>query len=204
MAEQNRICNVPHDPALMVDTFWDIGVGDSTTIIFVQQYRLEIRIIDYIEMSGEGVAYYAKQLKTGHRANYVYRSHEWPHDGAVRDFSGTGESRFRIAEGLGVKPIRVSPKFDIMDSIDAARRLLPRVYIDQTKGARLIECLKAYEKKWDEKNKIYQDRPLHNWASHGADAFRLMAMAVRPGEDRHQATNRLPQKCNNKYDMFKR
>lgn len=204
MNEEKRICNVPHDPALMVDTAWDLGVSDSTTIIFYQQYRMEVRIIDYIEMSGEGIAYYAKKLKEGCRANYNYREHLWPHDGAARDFSGEGKTREQIARGLGIKPIRIVQKFDVMDSIDAARRLLPRVYIDQTKGARLIECLKSYEKKWDEKNKIYQDRPLHNWASHGADAFRLLAMALRPGDDRFQSTNRLPQKCNNKYDMFKR
>jgi phage terminase large subunit len=195
---------MPHDQALQVDTFWDLGVNDSTTILFVQQYRLEIRIIDYIEMSGEGLPYFIKKMKEGHRANYVYREHNWPHDGAARDFSSNGDTREQLARGLGLKPLRVHKKFDIMDSIDAARRLLPRMYIDQTKGARFIECIRAYEKKWDEKNKIYQDRPLHNWASHGADALRLLAMALRPGDDRHQSTNRLPQKCNSRYDMFKR
>lgn len=204
MEQEKRITHVPHDPALMVDTAWDLGVNDSTTVLFVQQYRMEVRIIDYIEMSGEGIHYFAKQLKTGHRAAYNYREHLWPHDGAARDFSGNGQTRQRIAEGLGVKPIRIVQKFEVMDSIDAARRLLSRVYIDKTHCGRLVDALKSYEKKWDEKNKIYQDRPLHNWASHGADGFRLFAMALRPGDDRYSSQSRLPQKCNNKYDMFKR
>ena len=152
-------------------------------------------------MSGEGIAYFARKLKEGHRLQYNYRSHNWPHDGAARDFS-VGESREQIARDLGIKPLAVHKKFDIMDSIDAARRILNRCYFDREKCAQGIEALKAYEKKWDDKNKIYQDRPLHNWASHGADAFRLLAMALRPGDDRHRAQSSLPQKCNNKYDMF--
>jgi phage terminase large subunit len=200
---EKRICNVPHDPNLMVDTFWDLGVNDTTTIWFMQQYRMERRIIDYVEMSGEGIPYYAKKLKEGHRSNYNYREHNWPHDGGARDFS-TGEPRENIARGLGIKPLRVHKKFEVMDSIDAARRILGSCYFDRVKCQRGIDSLKSYEKKWDEKNKIYQDRPLHNWASHGADGFRLLAMVLRPGEDRFQSTNRLPQKCNNKYDMFKR
>jgi phage terminase large subunit len=204
MEQEKRICNVPHDSALMVDTFFDLGVNDSTTIIFTQQFRNEIRVIDYIEMSGEGLPYYIKKMREGHRSSYIYREHNWPHDGAARDFSSNGATREQLARDLGLKPLRVHKKFDIMDSIDACRRLLPRMLIDQTKGARFIDCLKAYEKKWDDKNKIYQDRPLHNWASHGADAFRLMAMALRPGDDRHGAQSRLPSKCNSKYNIFKR
>lgn len=201
---EGRICNVPHDSALQVDTFWDLGVDDTTTIWFLQQYRMERRLIDYIEMSGEGIAYYVKKLREGHRSNYVYREHNWPHDGAARDFSGNGDSREQIARGLGLKPLRVHKKFDIMDSIDAGRRLLSSCYFDKTKCQRGIDALKAYEKKWDDKNKIYQDRPLHNWASHGADGFRLLSMAVRPGDDRHRGSSTLPKACNNRYDMFKR
>lgn len=201
---EGRIANVPHDPSLMVDTFWDLGINDTTTIWFVQQYRMERRIIDYVEMSGEGIPYYAKLLKKDHRAQYNYREHNWPHDGEARDFSGTGDTRAQVARGLGIKPLRVHKKYDVMDTIDAARRILGSCYFDKTKCQRGIDALKSYEKKWDDKNKLFQDRPLHNWASHGADGFRLFSMAVRPGDDRHQSTNRLPQKCNNKYDMFKR
>lgn len=204
MEQEGRIGNVPHDPALQVDTFFDIGVSDSTAIIFVQQYRMEIRVIDHIEMSGEGIHYYAKQLKEGHRSRYSYREHIFPHDMAARDFSGSGQTREQIARDLGIKPLRIVQRFDVMDSIDAGRRLLPRVYIDKGKCARFIECLKSYEKKWDDKNKIYQDRPLHNWASHSSDAFRLMAMSLRPGDDRASRQSSLPQKCNNKYNIFKR
>lgn len=204
MEREKRICLVPHDPGLQVDTFWDLGVNDTTVIGFVQQFRNEIRLIDCVEMSGEGIPYYAKQLKFDHRAHYVYREHNWPHDGKARDFSANGDTREQVARGLGIKPLRVQPKFDVMDGIDAMRRLLPRVYMDSVKCRPLINAWKSYEKEYDEKNKIYRDRPKHNWASHGADVGRLMAMTLKPGEDRHRSQSTLPLKANNKYNMFKR
>lgn len=200
--EQKRICRIPHDPSLMVDTFWDLGVDDSTTIWFVQQYRLEIRVIDYVEIVGEGIAYFAKVLKEGHRSEYNYREHHWPHDGNSRDLT-TGKERSVSARELGIKPLRVHPRYDVADGIDAARRILSRCYFDKErctfvlkgdKSSRGLESLKAYQKKWDAKNKVYLSNPLHNWASHGADAFRLLAMALKPGEDRDNRKN-LPTKC---------
>lgn len=197
-----RICRVPHDPALRVDTFWDLGVNDTTTIWFLQQYRNELRMIDYFEMSGEGIPFYAKEIRKGHRSEYDYRMHNWPHDGRARDLSANGETREQVALGLGLRPLIVHPKFDPLDSIDAVRRLLPRMWFDAEKCRRGIEALKNYQKKYDTKNKIYMKQPLHNWASHGADAMRLLGMSLRPGEDRASRREGLPTKCNNDYDMF--
>lgn len=202
LEEKKRICKIPHDPALLVDTFWDLGIDDSTTIWFVQQSRLEIRVIDYLEIVGEGIPYFAKILKEGHRAEYNYREHHWPHDGNSRDLT-TGKERSVSARELGIKPLRVHPRYDVADGIDAARRLLPRCFFDKEKctfilkgdkGSRGLESLRTYQKKWDSKNKIFLTTPLHNWASHGADAFRLLAMALKPGEDRDNRKN-LPTKC---------
>jgi hypothetical protein len=207
--EQGRIGKVPFDPALQVDTFWDLGVDDSTTIWFVQQVRLEVRIIDYVEVSGEGLPYFAKILKEGHRAQYNYRSHNWPHDGASRDLT-TGQERDRTARQLGITPLTVHPRFDVADGIDAARRLIPRCWFDRgrctqlmsgDKGSRGLESLRSYQKKWDSKNKIFLNNPLHNWASHGADAFRLLAMVLKPGEDRDRRKD-LPKRCVSDFNIF--
>ena len=208
---KKRIGKVPFDPALQVDTFWDLGVDDTTTIWFVQQVRQEVRIIDYVEETGQGIAHFAKLLKLDHRAEYAYREHNWPHDGNSRDFS-TGTERSTTARGLGIRPLIVHERYDVADSIDAARRLLSRcwfdyerctVYLKGDKGARGLESLKNYQKKWDAKNKTYLPTPLHNWSSHGADGFRLMGMALKPGEDRQANKKNLPRTTESNYDIFK-
>lgn len=207
---QKRFGKVPFDPALQVDTFWDLGVSDATAIWFVQQTRLEVRIIDYLEITGEGLPEIIKALKTGHRAEYSYREHNWPHDGNSRDLT-SGKERSTTARTLGLRPLIVHPKYDVADSIDAGRRLFARCWFDTErctqymkgdKGSRGIESLKNYQKKWDAKNKVYLDNPLHNWASHGADAWRLLAMALKPGEDRQADKKNLPRQSDGAYDIF--
>lgn len=198
---KGQIGKVPHDPALLVDTFWDLGVGDTTTIWFVQQFRQEVRVIDYYEMAGEGLPHYAKILKEGHRKEYNYRDHNWPHDGGSRDLS-TGKERSVTMRELGVR-VRVHKKHALSDGIDAARRLLPKCFFDETRCKRGIEALTNYQKKWDGKNKIFLDSPLHNWASHGADGFRVLAMALKPGDDRSEYRKKLPQTTQYEYDIFK-
>lgn len=200
-----KIQHVPHDPSLVVDTFWDLGINDTTTIWFVQQRGSSVKCIDYIEMSGEGLEYYVKQLKgqgpgAEHRQEYVYRNHEWPHDGKTRDLI-TGKSRDRAMRDWGVR-VNVNEKFDVHETIEAGRRLIPRIEFDEVRCARGIEALKNYQKEWDGKNKIFKDKPLHNWASNGADSFRLLSMTIKPGEDRAKSRKDLPKKCDHEYDVF--
>lgn len=195
-----QIGKVPFDPALLVDTFWDLGIGDSTAIWFVQQFRQEIRVIDHLEMAGEGLPYYAKKLKEGHRAKYSYRDHHWPHDGGSKDLS-TGQERSVTMRGLGVR-VTVAKRHAPEDGIDAVRRILPKCYFDAERCERGVQALKNYQKKWDEKNKIFLDKPLHDWSSHSADAFRLFAMVNRPGEDRLAERRNLPRVADTHYDIF--
>jgi phage terminase large subunit len=174
--EQNgRITNVPYDPLLPVDTWWDIGVADSTAIWFSQQYGMEIRIIDYYESSGEGISHYAGQLRD---RGYNYGVHIAPHDIEVREFSSDGKSRRDVAKKHGIH-FKVCPKHEVMDGIEAVRGMLPLCWIDAIKCGRGIEALRQYRKEWDDKNKCYKDHPLHDWTSHGADGFRIGAMGGR-------------------------
>jgi phage terminase large subunit len=200
-----RIGKVPHDPGLLVDTFWDLGVSDTTTIWFIQQFRNEVRVIDYLEMSGEGLDYYAaciKGQKQGHehRLKYNYRDHEWPHDGKARDLT-TGRERHLSMKDLGVR-VNVNDKHDKADQIHAARMLIPRCYFDIERCSRGLESLKNYQRKYDSKNKIFTDKPLHNWASHGADSFMLAGMVLKPGEDRQAYKKNLPRSCESDYDVY--
>jgi phage terminase large subunit len=177
-----RITNVPWEASLPVDTYWDLGMDDSMTIWFVQSVGREVRLIDYLENNGEGLQFYAKELAA---KPYTYGRHHAPHDIEVREL-GTGASRRDTARKLGLS-FQVVPNLGLEDGIDAARNLIPKCWFDQRKCERGINALNSYEKEWDEKNKVYKSHPLHNWASHGADAFRYVAVGYKPPRDEPEA-----------------
>lgn len=169
--EEGRITNVPYEPNLPVYTFWDIGVGDSTAIWFMQCVGRDIRLIDYYESSGEGVPHYIKILK---EKPYIYGQTYWPHDGMVREF-GSGLSRVETAEQHGLSP-EIIPIQSLEDGIEAVRSLLIRCWFDADKCERGIKALKNYHKEWDDKMQTFKDKPMHDWSSHGSDAFRYLAV----------------------------
>ena len=115
--EQGQITHVPHDPALRVDTHWDLGVGDSTSIWFTQSAgRGALHVIDYFEARGEGLPFYAKVLD---ERNYLYGTHNAPHDIEVREL-GSGKSRREPAWDLGIN-FRVLPKLPLEDGLHAGQ-----------------------------------------------------------------------------------
>lgn len=193
MEETKRITAVAWEPRLAVNTYWDLGMGDSTAILFVQQHGAEYRIIDCYENSGEGLGHYAKVLRGqveggGHRADYVYGRHYAPHDIEVRELT-SGKSRIETARSMGIK-FSVVPKHGLEDGIEATRNILPQVWIDEKSCGRLIEALRGYRKEWDEKNKCFRDHPLHDWTSHFADAMRYFAWSCKGDRTNRR---RLPQ-----------
>jgi phage terminase large subunit len=193
-----RICDVPHDPAVPVDTFWDLGVDDTTVVWFGQRVGKRLQWIDYIEMSGEGLDYYVKELQ---KKKYLYGEHYLPHDAEAREL-GTGKTRTETLTSLGLKNINIVPRQSVEDGINASRMIIPKSWFDKTKCKRGIEALKSYERKWDSKNKIYQQRPLHNWASHGADAFRTAAMGLDDRRPTKQQLKSYPRRADTNYDIF--
>lgn len=171
--------NLPHDPRLNVDTYWDLGMNDTTCIWFVQHHGGEERIIDFYEMSGEGLPHYAKLLRgqvIGYErlGNYTYGLHYAPHDIKVKEL-GTGKSREETAKSLGIR-FKMVKKHTVEDGIDIVRSTLPLCWFSRKTCQRGIDGLSAYRKAWDDKNKIFQNHPLHDWASNPADAFRYFAM----------------------------
>lgn len=176
--KDGRVTRVPYDPALPVDTDWDLGVGDSTAIWFSQSLRSgEVRLIDYYENSGEGIPHYAGVLKD---RGYVYGQHWAPHDIRVREL-GTGKSRLETAGNHGIA-FEVVRDIGVADGIDAARLLLPRCWFDEEKCRAGLEALTFYRKRYNERLQEFGDKPLHDWASHGADAFRGLAVRHKPPE----------------------
>lgn len=180
--KQGRVCRVPHEPAKPVETWWDIGVGDSTAIWFVQRVAQEIRIIDYHEMTGEGLPYYARVLQEKAALHkYNYGRHVAPHDIDVREFT-SGAKRIDTARDLGIR-FEIAAKLRVEEGIDAVRAMLPKCWFDAEKCKHGIEALRQYRKDYDEKLKAFRDHPMHDWTSHAADAFRYGAVAGLPAGD---------------------
>lgn len=172
--KDKRICSVPWEPKLKVHTAWDLGIGDSTAIWMAQLVGKEVHVIDYYESSGVGLDHYAKLLGT---KPYVWGEHLLPHDAEAKEL-GTGKSRKETLESLGIRS-RIIPAQSVEDGINAARLMLPRVWFDEAKCQRGIEALRQYRRDYDEKLKNFKARPLHDWTSHAADAFRYLAMGLR-------------------------
>ena len=163
-----KVSEVPYDDNLGVETWWDLGLKDSTAIWFVQKHRDELRVIDYYENSGEGLDFYADILDS---KPYKYDRHIAPHDIKVRELGAFGKSRLESALELGIS-FDVAPKLSIEDGIEIVRKSLATCIFDKNKCYKGVEALKAYQKKWDEKNQCFKNRPTHNYASHPSDAFR--------------------------------
>lgn len=173
-----RITNVPYDPMVKVETWWDLGMNDSMCIWFVQRMPSgAFNVIDYYENSGEGLQHYARYLD---KMPYSYSRHIGPHDSAVRELGSDGKSRKEVAESLGMRPWEIAARIDVMDGIQQCRNIMPKCYFDKTKCDQGIKHLKSYRKEWDDKNGVWKNRPRHDDASHGADAFRTGASASNP------------------------
>lgn len=173
---EGRIKSVSWEPAVPVNTFWDLGWSDATAIIFVQQLGRELHVIDYVESSLEGIEYYVRELA---RRPYLYGRHHLPHDAGHAQQAAEGRTLAQQAQQLGLRPVTVLGQADVLASIAQARRLFARCWFDETKCARLIDALAQYRQEWDDKRQDWKDKPLHDWASHGADAFRYLAITVR-------------------------
>jgi phage terminase large subunit len=170
-----RLTRVPYEPARPVETWWDLGWSDATAILFVQQIGREVHVIDYLEDYGKELAVYAKALLA---KPYLYAKHHLPHDAGHTEL-GSGLTLEQQLRRMGLRDTRVHGANEPLDGIHQARLLFPRVWIDSAKCARFIDALAAYRAAWDDNRQDYKDAPYHDWASHGADAFRCLAVGLR-------------------------
>ena len=198
--EQDRITKVPHDSSVQVDTWWDLGMADSTTIWFTQSVGNEIRVIDYYENSGEGLAFYINELSRLREENgYNYRYHNAPHDIEVREL-GTGKSRYEVANDLGIS-FYVVPNLPKEDGINAARAILRRCWFDEKKCKLGLNALRCYHKEWDDKRMEFKAKPFHDWSSHAADAFIYLAVG-HVDEQRIDITERDDNESFDRHSLF--
>lgn len=171
--QQGRIRSVYYDANVPVHTAWDLGYNDSTAIWFFQQCGQEVHLLEYYENSGEALTHYLQYLKS---KPYSYGKHLVPHDAGVHEYS-TGLSRVEVARNHGIH-FTVVPDIGINEGIDAARNLLNRCWINEAKCTKGITALENHKKQWNDRHGCWSSHPLHNFASHGADAFRMLAVGI--------------------------
>lgn len=171
---EGRIRKVYYEESLPTFTAWDLGFSDSTAIWWYQIAGQEIHILEYLEDSGKPFTYYLKLVKD---KPYSYGKHFAPHDIAVHEYIH-GASRIEVAREHGIN-FTQAPKLSLVEGIDAVRNMLNRCVFDQEKCAVGIRMLESYKRAWDDKNGCWKEDPVHNEASHGCDAFRLLALSLQ-------------------------
>jgi hypothetical protein len=160
-----------------VFTNWDLGVSDSTAIWFwrVNEHRVP-DIIDHYEASGQPASHYFNEIE---RRGYKYVKHWLPHDARQRSWqTGVGVVDQFIAR-FGAGAVAIGPEMSLRDGIAASRWLLEQPIRIHPRCQAGIDALREYRYEFDEELRVFSTRPLHNWASHTADAFRGLALVVR-------------------------
>jgi hypothetical protein len=205
MRVSQQIGIVPWESGFKVNTCFDIGVRDSTAIIFYQVVGQQIRIIDCYERSKEGLEHYVNVINN---KPYTYGKHIAPFDIAVREW-GSGMTRIEKARQLGLK-FTVSPNIGIEDGIETVRSTLSKVWINEETCRPLIKALENYRQEFDSKRQVYKSQPLHDINSHFADCMRYLCVSlpkVRDGLSAEDLEKRYQEavygKNNNMHSIFR-
>ena len=172
-----RIRDLRFDPDADVMSAWDLGYRDDTAIWFYQVVRNEIHVLDYYAVSGASIEEIAKVVID---KGYRYTRHYLPHDARAKTLASGGKS---IVEQLavhlgGMNKLSIVPEIGVQDGIQAVRMILPKCYFDPICDEGL-EALRQYQREYDEDKKAFRQTPRHDWCSHPADSFRMMAVAYR-------------------------
>lgn len=173
LEEKNRLVEITRDDLCQTFTAWDLGMGDSTAIWVAQITGQEVRILDYVENHGQGLDWYVNWIRDN---GWTNATHKLPHDVSVREL-GTGKSRLEMLQGAGLS-VDVLPRLSVDDGIQSVRRLLPKCWFNMPRVRQGVDCLRNYRREFDEKRNVFYEKPLHDWASHGSDAFRYLAIGL--------------------------
>lgn len=177
LTELGHITQVDYDPAIPCHTSWDLGYRDDTAVWFYQVIHGEIHVIDYYSVSGASIEEIAKVILA---KPYKYGKHYLPHDAKAKTLAAAGKSIIeQLAEYLGLNTLAIVPDLGVQDGIQAVRKMLPMCWFDANKCHEGVEALKQYQREYDEDKKAFRVSPRHDFCSHPADAFRMMAVAWR-------------------------
>lgn len=171
--EASRICTVPWDRETPVDTFWDLGRADLTSIWFAQRVAMQTRVLGYYEDRAQDIHHYLKYCQA---QPYVYGTMHLPHDASAKRL---GEKRTieQIVRGMGFR-VQVVPRINKKaNAINAARIIFPNCWFDEDQCEDGLQRLRHY--RYQVHDGHFSDEPLHDDNSNGADAFMTMGQAIR-------------------------
>lgn len=181
---EGRITRVPYQAVKPVHAVFDLGWADNTAIWFLQFVGMETRLIRYMENSQKPISWYLAQMQS---FGYVYDTIWLPHDAENKTLAAAGRSIEEIVRASGLKT-QVLPRIPVTDSINAARTMFPSCWFDRENTDLGLQCLKHYRYDVDPESGQFSRMPQHDRYSHGADAFRYIAMVVKePVKRRPQA-----------------
>jgi hypothetical protein len=177
ITDLERITTVDYDPMFPCHTAWDLGFNDSTSIWWFQVVYGEIRVLDHHSSNGQAIPFYTMLIKQKEdEFGYKYGYHYLPHDARAKTLASGGKSIIeQISAKIDIKHLKIVPNLSIQDGIQATRLALTRAWFDN-RCEEGIECLRQYQREWNDDKKCFNDRPKHDWTSHSADAFRYMSI----------------------------
>ena len=209
LREQGRLTTVPFDPNYPVNTFWDFGLNDKTAIWWHQQVGVQHRWFYYRHESGKDLTWWWRDVCEAHRIRHGYGwgKHFLPHDADTEILGAVVTTKHKDLVKLGMRNIEVVPRIPKIDTgIEITRKALKgnHWFYDKTPNEEAgedlgcgvgIKCLDGYQFEWNDKQGIWSAIPLHNWASHGADAWRQFAQgykapSMRSDDDRRSRRER--------------
>lgn len=173
---EGRITRVPVDISKPVQTAWDLGWNDTTAIWFAQAIGYEYRIVDYLEIRKTTISDIVRQLQA---KGYTYGTDYLPHDGASEQLAAGGRSIQQQMISFG-RRVHIVPRSAPMDGINAVRTIFPSCVFDRERCADGLQSMRMYRWADPGKNGQVKREPLHDEHSHAADAFRYLALSLRP------------------------
>lgn len=167
---EGRITDVAYDDGATVNTYWDMGFGDATSVWMAQLIYDEIHLIDYYESTGKSIEQDCAELS---KKGYKWGKHYMPHDAIHKLKAANGRSLAQQATEIGYGP-QIVPATSQANQIAVTRKILPLCWFDKTKCEYPLKALRNYHFKWDSTRKVLSDEPVHDWSSHACDAAELL------------------------------
>jgi len=192
LTDLDRITTVDYDPMFPCHTAWDLGFNDSTAIWWFQVVYGEIRVLDHHSSNGQAIPYYTGLLaQKEDEFGYKYGYHYLPHDARAKTLASGGKSIIeQISAKIDIKHLKIVPNLSIQDGIQSTRLALTRAWFDN-RCEEGIECLRQYQREWNDDKKCFNDRPKHDWTSHSADAFRYLSIVWKDEDSPILKDNRI-------------
>ena len=177
ITDLGRITDIEYDDMFPCHTAWDLGFNDSTSIWWFQVVHGEIRVLDHHSLNGQAIPYYTGLIKQKEEEfGYKYGIHWLPHDARAKTLASGGKSIIeQLSTKIDIKQLKIVPNLSLQDGIQATRLALNRTWF-HNRCEEGIECLRQYQREWDDDKKVFRDRPKHDWTSHSADAMRYLAI----------------------------